>query len=316
MGVPHSHLDIEAVKAILSKLPNLSKLSVHGIDLTSLDTSRTKNVCPASLQYLSFRYMEISGGLSLSSVLSYFTPVDNLELIDVLTEQPQMLSTELDAPKCPVIQSVKLQLMDGLNRNHLVHEHIQLESLSELHFSFSFPEQLRIIIPIIRRTPRLNHLSLVLDAFGQQPNPLAELGGWTELNIASITSLETLSIGFELEPPLTLEDHTIWSLAASLLSSAPSTLSNVTFSDMVLSLNWSSFREECLELLDWKLLEQSLSRFSQLRGFKITIALLGVRDALTASAILEKSRVIIQRQLRDLRQQGKLEVVLEARWNV
>ena len=73
--------------------------------------------------------------------------------------------------------------------------------------------------------------------------------------------------------------------------------------------------EKQLELHDWKSLEQSLSRFSQLQAVRITIGFGADEGELTdlggSREIFEKSRGIIQRQLRDLHLKGKLEVVLK-----
>lgn len=325
-------LEIEVVEVISPKLPNLSRLVLGGVGLIIPNASRAKGSFLPSLKCLSLRYMEIFG--ELSSVLRYFARVDNLELINIFTERPQRVSPKVNgiaiSPEYPGIRSLKLQV-DRDARSRSIHEGIQLESLLELDFSFSEPAHLRIISPIIRNVPRLRHLKLCLDAFQHGPFGLSITftnfftlkfdhylfvdppERWTELNLTSLTSLETLSIVFRLQLRLTPRDHAIWSSVTSLLSSAPSTLSNVTFSDM--TLNFFRYEEKYLELHDWKSLEQSLSRFSQLQAVRIIIGFGADEDELTAMGgsreIFEKSRAIIQQQLRDLHVKGKLEVGLK-----
>ncbi|KAJ3479435.1 hypothetical protein NLI96_g9057 [Meripilus lineatus] len=260
--------------------------------------------------------MEIFG--RLSSVLGYFTSVDSLELINVLTEQPQTFPTEVYAhdrlitsPERPVIRSLKLRV-DGQTQNHPIHQGVQLEFLTELDFSFSHPAQFRIISPIIRCAPRLKFLNLCTYKFGAyeiHEGPLVP-EEWPALDLMPITSLETFSIGFMLELLPTTRDLTIWSSVLRLLSLAPSTLSNIMFSDMFIDFFLDG--EKRLEMLDWELLEQSLSRFRQLKTIKITIGL-NERQSETfggSREIFEKARVIVQRQLRELHTKGKLEVAL------
>ncbi|KAJ3479441.1 hypothetical protein NLI96_g9060 [Meripilus lineatus] len=292
--VEHSSLDMRDVKAILSKLPNLLQFYLRGIDLTLLNSSGAEDIVHSpSLQFLSFWTMKMFGGLS--SVLSYFPPVDSLDLLDVLVEQPhQTSSTESDSPdesivspNRPGIRYLSLWVNDGQVQNCPTHQGMQLESLSELCFSFSDPVQLQIIRPFIRRAPRLKELTLWLDQRHEPPNPEE----WAELDLASATSLETLSVEFRLLDPLpTPHDDAIWFDLFSV---------------------FVDHGEKHLEGLDWKSLEQSLSRFSQLERVVFIISIDQKEEAEASGKYTELSKgfkEVLQRQLPDLHLKGKLEV--------
>lgn len=174
-------LDVGVIATILSKLPNISRFFLSGMNLTLPSTFGSKDHCIPPLQHLTFMSTEIYG--ELSSVLSYFTRVDNLELSTVLTERPKLSSAEVAipddahsqqavAPVCLGLRSLNLGV-SGQTRNHPIHQGIQMESLTSFGFAFSYPHQLDIASPIIRLAPRLRHLKLrmhMLALFHESPS--------------------------------------------------------------------------------------------------------------------------------------------------
>lgn len=168
-----SHLDIEVMEAILAKLPNLSELFLHGISLTFLSTSETKNLCPPSLQRLSISHVDIFG--RLSNVLSYFARVDDLRLGNINVGLSSKSSSNVDgrdasvipsmSPRCLGIRSLQLQVL----QEHPIDQGILLDSLTEFNFRFStrVHRQIQVVInPIIRLAPRLKYLKLSLMVWG------------------------------------------------------------------------------------------------------------------------------------------------------
>ncbi|KAJ3479438.1 hypothetical protein NLI96_g9063 [Meripilus lineatus] len=306
------------MEAILANLPNLSRLFLGGISLTFPNTSGTKNPCPRSLQYLSISHVDIFG--RLSSVLNCFARVENLELVHVLAGRTRKPATEGEEkedgvhdalvgptmpPRCLGIRCLTLRLERQLY-NHPIDEGMELASLTELNFLFSEEPAhcpIGVIINninhVLRLAPGLKHLKLCLNAFAYSPVLKApKLEEWKELDFASVTSLETLSITFTLHIGSD-GDRAIWS-------------------DIVLKFAYGHDSGEVSRLnsLDWESLRRSLSRFSELKAVRFAIRLddtMALRCEGTGGLFERMKREVIEWQLEDLHLQGKLQVELKVR---
>ena len=156
---------------------------------------------------------------------------------------------------------------------------------------------------------RSSSITFIVFSFYDSRTSYSDSEEWAELGLASVTSLETLSIGFALEPLPGPYDDAIWLSVTSLLSFAPPTLSKVMFFDLFTV--FTDHGEKRLEGLDWKSLEQSLLRFSQLKRVVFIIGIDQKEEAEASgkySELLKGFKEVLQRQLPDLHLKGKLEV--------
>ncbi|CAL1712076.1 unnamed protein product [Somion occarium] len=317
-----SHLETSVFLAILSKVPNLSTLTINNVTLGRRSPTETLDLPTARPQLQRLELVRVVlvapdvFGVYRYDVLAPFSKVEEFYTDCVFI--PDDMSPR-DVPLAPDISlqtEVNSVEVHG-SFLHLIQPAMALHNLTSLTVAAQYREQLRdfgVVAVGSARTLQRVIIDYRADPVREEGDGDPELQHWASLNLSQCKCLKDLTLRFELLGfPDPIAGPLPWTAAQQILSTTPPNLTSLTF-DIIAGVNEGEDLTWAIETMDWNWMRQTLSRFRSLRYIVFTF-----KDEVQWSPynwhlyplgpMAEVGREIIKHELEDWNTRGALKFV-------